>query len=66
MNGGLQVEGYYVQINSGYGTKFVDTQHQFIGKDITQYEFPGDYPGVNFIAGIEYKFRVCAYNLLEE
>ena len=65
MNGGLEVDGYYVQINSGYGTPFVSTQHKFIGKESTSYTFPGTYEGVNFIAGIEYMFRVSAFNLLE-
>ena len=50
--------GYYLQINSGYGTKFTDTLYQ-VDSTASSFEF------TNLIAGAEYMFRIAAYNLIE-
>lgn len=57
-NGGLPVLGYYLQINSGYGTPFTSSQVQVAAStDSYTYE--------NLIAGATYQFRISAYNRLE-
>jgi hypothetical protein len=55
-NGGLPIIGYYLQMNSGFGTPFTNNLYQTTG---TQFTFTG------LIAGATYEFRIAAYNLLE-
>jgi titin len=56
-DGGLSVQGYYLQMNAGYGTDLLDTLYQVTSG--TQYTFN------NLIAGVTYEFRISAFNILE-
>ena len=51
--------GYYLQVNSGYGTQFTDQLYTVLANELQQYTFG------NLIAGATYQFRIAAFNLLE-
>jgi len=57
-DGGSPIIGYYLQVNNGFGSPFVEP-----GTDIlfgtNSFEVP------DLIAGATYNFRIAAYNLLE-
>jgi hypothetical protein len=57
-DGGLAILGYDLQINSGYETDFTTDLHQ-VSVSASEYTFSP------LIAGVEYKFRIAAYNLIE-
>jgi len=58
LSGGLPVLGYYLQVNSGYNTDFTSELH-YVGPTTSEYTFE------NLIAGVSYKFRIAAFNLIE-
>jgi hypothetical protein len=57
-NGGLAVQGFYLQINSGYGTDFTSTLVQKAANDI-------EHTFSQLIAGASYRVRISAFNILE-
>ena len=56
LDGGSGVLGYYLQINSGYGTDFVEPGQQIVLPATLNYTF------TTLTKGATYKFRVAAYN----
>jgi hypothetical protein len=57
-SGCLPVLGYYLQINSGYDTDYTSELH-YVDPTTSKYTFE------NLIAGVNYKFRIAAFNLIE-
>jgi hypothetical protein len=59
-NGGSNVLGWYIQINSGYGTDFDDTYIQLVLPADLKHTFSG------LLQGVTWKIRVAAYNHIYE